>query len=247
MPQVEPVMSNVLKDLWSTSGQYRSECQTADDIQTTLALLNLPGATALTDVGCGNGAFSIAAARTHPDLKVFAYDAMESAMAEFTAAAEGLPRGQLVTAVALAEALPISTGAVDRVLCRAVLHHIAQPALLYAELSRVLKPAGQLLLQAPCNYWEAQWSKFMSDFYMLMDASHRRQYHMPAGIIAALNEVSLLMHRTDCWTYTMTDVNEEQRALIARHDAARRLNLRQSDDGQWSADFYWVRVLAHKY
>src|SRR4051812_11907710 len=99
MPKAEPLKSSVLKDLWSTSAQYRSEYQTADDVRTTLALLNLRGAAALADVGCGNGAFSIAAARAHPDLKVFAYDAMESAMAEFTTAAGGLPPGQLITGV----------------------------------------------------------------------------------------------------------------------------------------------------
>jgi uncharacterized Fe-S cluster-containing radical SAM superfamily protein len=57
---------------------------------------------------------------------------------------------------------------------------------------------------------------------------------------------TLLPHRADCWTYAMNDVNDRQRALIARHDAAERLRLRQADDGRWAVDFHWPRVLARK-
>jgi ubiquinone/menaquinone biosynthesis C-methylase UbiE len=239
--------SSTIKDLWSASAQYRAECQTADDIDTTLRLLDLASATTLADVGCGNGAFSIAAARAFGHLKVLAYDALESAIAQYQgAAADILARGQITAGIAPAENMPIASSAVDRVLCRAVLHHIADPRLLYNEIARILKPEGELLLQAPCNYWPAEWSAFMSEFYMLMDSSHPRQYHTPARIIAALSNAGLLMHRADCWTYTMYDVNDEQRALISRHDAARRLCLRQGADGRWAVDFYWVRILARK-
>jgi ubiquinone/menaquinone biosynthesis C-methylase UbiE len=239
--------SPTLKDLWSASAQYRAECQTPDDVESTLGLLNLATATTLADVGCGNGAFSIAAARAFPQLKVLAYDALDSAIAQYqSAAADQFPSGRITAAVAPAERMPIPDSYVDRVLCRAVLHHIADPALLYAEIARILKPQGELLLQAPCNFWSVEWSAFMSAFYMLMDDSHSRQYSTPAQIIAALNTAGLLMHRADCWTYTMNDISDEQRALIARHGAAQRLCLRQTDDGRWAVDFYWVRILARK-
>jgi SAM-dependent methyltransferase len=235
-----------LKDLWSSSAQYRAECQTADDVRTTVELLELDSASTLADVGCGNGAFSIAAARAYPQLKVLAYDALESAIAEFESAARDAGPGRIEVGVARAEELPIGSGEIDRVLCRAVLHHIAQPELLYREMGRILKPGGPVLLQAPCNFWEAPWSEFISDFYMLMDDSHRRQYHTPGQIIAGLSDAGLLMYRADCWTYTMNDVNEGQRALIEQRGAAERLGLRQTADGRWGVDLYWVRVLARK-
>jgi SAM-dependent methyltransferase len=235
-----------LKDLWSNSAQYRAECQTADDVRTILGLLELGAASTLADVGCGNGAFSIAAARAYPRLKVLAYDALESAIAEFESAARDVGSGRFEVGVARAEELPIASGGVERVLCRAVLHHVARPELLFREMARILKPGGQVLLQAPCNFWEAAWSEFISDFYMLMDDSHRRQYHTPGQIIAGLSDAGLLMYRADCWTYTMNDVNEGQRALIEQRGAAERLGLRQTADGRWAVDLYWVRVLARK-
>jgi SAM-dependent methyltransferase len=233
-----------LKDLWSKNLGYRAECESETD--TIVQLLNLESAGSLADVGCGNGVFSVAAARAYPRLKVFAYDALPSAIAEYNVAALGLRSEQIVAGVAPVEDLPIASSSVDRVLCRAVLHHIAKPALLYAEIHRILKPGGELLLQAPCNFWKPHWSQFMSDFYMLMDDSHRRQYHTPAEVIAGLAEVGLLMYRTDCWTYTMNNLNDRQLALVARHHAAERVRLRQTEGGQWAADFYWVRILARK-
>ncbi|MDB6083607.1 MAG: SAM-dependent methyltransferase [Gammaproteobacteria bacterium] len=235
-----------LKDLWSKSAQYRAECQTPDDVRSTLELLQLESASSLADVGCGNGAFSIAAARAHSHLKIFAYDALESAIGECDTAARGLPPDQFATGVAMAEHLPIQAAAVDRVLCRAVLHHVAQPAMLYAELARILKPGGQLLLQAPCNFWQPPWSQFMSDYYRLMDDSHVRQYHTVSQVVAGLNDVGLLTYRADCWTYSANNVNDAQRALVHQHNASERLRLRRSDAGEWAVDFYWLRVLAQR-
>jgi SAM-dependent methyltransferase len=243
-----------LRDLWSNSSTYRAECQTGDDVAATLPLLDLPSARALADVGCGNGVFSIAAARAQPGLKVYAYDALESAIEAYRAALaeraeeeEEEAAARFVTAVAPAEALPLENESVDRVLCRAVLHHIAEPRLLYREIARILQLDGQLLLQAPCNYWQPSWSAFMSEFYRLMDDSHPRQYHCPAQVIADLNDAGLLMDRADCWTYTMNDISHEQRALIHAHRAGERLRLRQAQDGKWQVDFYWVRILARKW
>jgi hypothetical protein len=68
--------------------------------------------------------------------------------------------------------------------------------------------------------------------------------HTPGQIIAGLGEAGLLMYRADCWTYTMNDVKEGQRALIEQRGAAERLGLRQTADGRWTVDLYWVRVLA---
>jgi SAM-dependent methyltransferase len=235
-----------LKDLWSSSAQYRAECQTVDEIEATVGLLNLADASALADVGCGNGAFSIAAARAFPQLKVFAHDALESAINAYKSGVADLPAEQFTIGVAPAENLPIPDASVDRVLCRAVLHHISEPTLLYREISRILNVGGELLLQFPGNFWPRRWSGFISDLYMLMDDSHRRQYHTPAEVIAALSDVGLLMHDTHCWTYTMNDLNEKQLALVHQHEAGKLLNLRQKDTGQWSAELYWVRILARR-
>src|SRR5437660_744934 len=79
----------VLKDLWSDSADYRRNYQTDDDIETILRLLRVSTASGLVDIGCGNGAFAITAAQRHPACRVWAFDALESAVAECRTIAGG--------------------------------------------------------------------------------------------------------------------------------------------------------------
>jgi cyclopropane fatty-acyl-phospholipid synthase-like methyltransferase len=79
-----------LKDLWTENPGYRQSYQNSDDIDVAIALLDLAGATRLVDVGCGNGAFAIAAARRYPACRVRAFDALESAVAHGRAAGADL-------------------------------------------------------------------------------------------------------------------------------------------------------------
>jgi len=237
-----------LKDLWSNSTDYRVQCQGADEIGTIVRLLDLAQAEALVDIGCGNGAFAVPAAVANPRCKVWAFDALESATSQCQAAASaaGVGADRITIAQAWAESIPLPDATADRVLCRAVLHHILDASAAYREMARLLKQGGRLLLQAPCNFWERRWSQFISDLYMMMDDSHRRFYYQPAEVIAALAEVGLYMRAADCWTYTYSDLNEAQVAFIRDAGAQDRLRLRQCSDGRWQADLYWVRVVATK-
>jgi len=185
----------VLRDLWTTSPRYRQLYQPPDEIDAVISLLEMEQATALADIGCGNGAFTIAAARrANPDCRVWAFDALQSAVDVCReSAARELGEGRIVTGVAPAEQIPLPDGSVDRILCRAVLHHLADAQRVYEEFARVLKPGGLLLLQAPCNSWQKEWGKIISALYMVFDDSHPRQYHQPADVIAGLNAAGLAM------------------------------------------------------
>ena len=239
-------MPTQLRDIWSASSDYRTWYQTNDEVETIVRLLDLGDARTLVDVGCGNGAFSIAAARANPYCKVRAFDALESAIAQCKSAAADLGADRFEVGQAWAESLPLPDACADRILCRAVLHHVADVSAAYREMARVLKPGGLLLLQMPGNYWGKRWSQFISDMYMLADDSHRRYYYQPAEVIAALNEVGLFMRSAQCWTYTSKDLNEAQVALLRQHKAEERFNLRRSSEGTWDCDFFWIRVIAIK-
>lgn len=234
-----------LEDVWSTSADYQAQFQSDDEVATVVRLLNLDGATALADIGCGNGTFAVAAAQANSRLRVWAFDAMASAVAECGKRAAHLA-DRFQVGMAWADSVPLADASVDRALCRAVLHHVADARATYAEFARILQPGGLLLLQAPCNIWATSWGRLISDFYALMDHSHRRQYHQPADVIAGLNDVGLFMHRAECWTYRLSDLSEAQVAWVTENGATERFCLQKRDGGAWSVDLYWLRVVATK-
>lgn len=63
-----------------------------------------------------------------------------------------LRQSPLVDIVARGEEIPIGSDQVDLVICAQVLEYIQDPAALLAEIHRVLKPGGMLLLSAPAVY-----------------------------------------------------------------------------------------------
>ncbi|MEJ5991559.1 methyltransferase domain-containing protein [Ramlibacter sp. PS3R-8] len=53
----------------------------------------------------------------------------------------------------LSQPLPLSTASFDTVLLSDVLEHIPEPAVLWNEMARVLRPGGHLLMNVPFLYW----------------------------------------------------------------------------------------------
>ncbi|MGD1019399.1 MAG: class I SAM-dependent methyltransferase [Verrucomicrobiia bacterium] len=234
----------VLKDIWTNSPDYRRNYQTDGDIEAILGCLGLSTASGLVDIGCGNGAFSIAAAQRYPSCRVWAFDALESAVSECRAKAGDLLRANLSVGMAWAHSIPLGDAIADRALFRSVLHHLAEPPLVYREIGRLLKPAGLLVLQAPCNYWESSFAQVLSAVMMLMDETHRRFFYRPAEIVAGLQEAGFLVGEPECWTYSFPYLDDRQAQVVRDHRAQERLRLCQVEAGKWSIENYWVRVVA---
>jgi SAM-dependent methyltransferase len=234
----------LLRDGWTHDPDYRRCYQTEEDVATILALLALGRESRLADIGCGNGAFAIAAAQKHSGCRVWAFDALDSAVAECKSRANGLPN--LHVERAWADSLPLADASVDRALFRSVLHHIAEPQVVYAEIGRVLKPGGRLVLQAPCNYWVPEFAHVLSELMMLADDSHRRSYFRPADIAKGLQRAGFTTGKPECWPYPFSFIDEKQARFIQRHQAEERLRLRPIEPGKWSIEGYWVRIIAQK-
>jgi len=97
---------------------------------------------AVLDVGCGTGATLEAIVGAHPDVRAWGIDLSPEMIA--------VARKRLGEAVQLqvadAEHLPIPDAAVDLVVCVDSLHHYPQPDAGLAEMHRVTRPGGGLVI-----------------------------------------------------------------------------------------------------
>ncbi|HWE81637.1 MAG TPA: methyltransferase domain-containing protein [Gaiellaceae bacterium] len=103
-----------------------------------------PGSRVL-DVGCGSGTMTAAASATYPECEFVAVDRSD---ARVRVAAEALSAFENATAtLGWAEELPFDDESFDLVWTRFLLEHVPDKGQVVAELARVTRPGGRLLLQ----------------------------------------------------------------------------------------------------
>jgi 2-polyprenyl-3-methyl-5-hydroxy-6-metoxy-1,4-benzoquinol methylase len=103
----------------------------------------------LLDLGCGMGGFAVAAALAGITVTAVDYHADYCAITTLRAARYNLA---IPTAVAAGEVLPLPSARFDAVTCWDVLEHVQSPARLLAEVARVLRPGGVVVLTAINRY-----------------------------------------------------------------------------------------------
>lgn len=236
------IENSQIPDGWTDSAGYIKAYQKDEQIDEVVALLSLDQASALVDIGCGNGAFAVAAAAAYPLCQVRALDPLESAVEECRRRAGAAGLTNIQAQCASANGLPLPDGAADRALMRNVLHHVAHADDAFAEIARVLRPGGRLVLEAPCNPGDAALGRLISEIHLLMDDSHTRTYLQPQAIAAGLAAHGIVPQSVHCWPYTFR-MSPDQVDLIRKHRAEDRLCLRQEADQPWTIQLSLVRVV----
>ncbi len=106
----------------------------------------------LVDIGCGNGAQTLAFADGFD--RVTGLDIDPGYLGDFRQeiARRGL-NGRFLALAGGSEAIPLPDGCADCVTCFTVLEHVPDQVATLRELYRILRPGGRLLLTVPNRWW----------------------------------------------------------------------------------------------
>ncbi|MFE7441217.1 HAD hydrolase-like protein [Streptomyces chartreusis] len=124
------------------------------------------------DVGCGSSFHAMAMTRLFrcPVLRI---DLTQAALHRGSSLSDGLPGPASVQADAAR--LPLRDATSDLTLCAELLEHVPDPDAVLAELARVTRPGGLLVLAVP-NSVEATWPLFRGIQRKSFSAGHIREY-----------------------------------------------------------------------
>lgn len=175
------------------------------------------------DVGCGTGALSYALAPHVGDIV-----GVDSSEEYVQAAREHAPPG-CAFMVADATELPFSYGEFDLVGCVRVLHHVRRPELVVAELARVTRRGGRILLADQLGDVDPIRSLELDRFERARDPSHMRLlpdadirgYLDANDLVVATNEI-VSEHRDMDEYLDLVGLTGEDRERVARMAPASR-------------------------
>jgi ubiquinone/menaquinone biosynthesis C-methylase UbiE len=112
------------------------------------------------DVGCGTGVFATRLRAGFPNAQVWGVDLVAGMLAKGTRRWR-VHAGHIQPVQADSERLPFATGSFDVVTCANSFHHYPHQERAVAEMHRVLRPGGRLLLID--GYRDALWGWFIYD------------------------------------------------------------------------------------
>jgi ubiquinone/menaquinone biosynthesis C-methylase UbiE len=170
-------------------------------------LLDLRGDERVLDVGTGAGAFAFAVA---PHVReVVGVDVSPERLAEARQRADAFPNVSF--AEGDARDLPFATGSFDVAATLRTLHHLRRPELVVAELARVTRPGGSILIADQLGPVDPLAAVELDRFERARDATHTRL--LPDTDIRQLAEANQLVLRT-------ARIERETRDLDAYLDVA---------------------------
>lgn len=145
MPDARTALREYYDSYWSAQG-FQPKGKTRPELAAVLERHIAPGERCL-DVGCGDGG-TLGPWAQHRGCDYVGVDISSNAVREARA------RGLEAHVVEDATALPFAPGEFDAAMCLDVFEHLFQPQLAAAEIARVLRPGGVLVVAIPnAAYW----------------------------------------------------------------------------------------------
>ena len=130
-------MASIQRHFGSTSGQYANQIS-AEDGRAKAVLSACRGARRILDAGCGKGRYAALVKAFFPEADVHGTDISPEMLA-------AVPQG-IQTQVASFQDMPYPDHSFDVVYCVEALEHAPNPATAVAELARLVRPGGQLII-----------------------------------------------------------------------------------------------------
>ena len=142
---------------------------------------------AVADIGCGEGDLTLMLARFARSVTAVDLSAQMLRVVQERAAEAGVGK-QVVTAKGDIEKIPLRAGSMDAVFVSQVLHHAARPEKALAEVARVLKDGGRLVLLDLARH-EQEWVRGeWADQWLGFDVRELRRWLQGAGFAVDLVE-----------------------------------------------------------
>jgi ubiquinone/menaquinone biosynthesis C-methylase UbiE len=198
---------------------------------TSFALLDLESGDSVLDVGCGTGEDARDLARLVPGVSVLGIDARAETVAEAERLTLGLPRA-VDFRVGDAHRLDVEAASVDAVRADKVFHHLEDPAKALAEMARVARPGGRVVVS------DADYETLVVDLpdraltRRILDAFCDRLPHGWIGrrLPALFGEAGLSDVRITPYTAVVTDYDESVLGLREKVEDAASAGLVTSDE-----------------
>lgn len=158
------------------------------------------------DAGCGTGGFLKRLARERPDLLLVGCDS------DILAATRARRKATSAIAVGSVNALPFPTGAFDAVVSADVLcHQEVRPEAAIAEMRRVLRPGGMLVVNMPAFMW--------------LHSTHDRHVHNARRVTVSqlsnwLRSAGFSLLRVRYWNSLLLPLMIVQRKLLSKRPGA---------------------------
>lgn len=154
--------------------------------EAAIARANLRPEMAVADVGAGTGFMAQGLAPLVR--KVYAFDASEEMLAVARRNLEGFQNVEF--RVAEGRSLPLEEASVDAVFANMYLHHAPDPLAAIAEMARLLKPGGRLVI-TDCDRHDYTWmQEEMSDLWPGFEREQVRAWYEQAGLVNVIVEDS---------------------------------------------------------